>query len=274
MQERRREVKNPTLLAVDLDGTLLSKNGELEPHVIREFKRVSDLGVRYMLATGRLTIAARRFAESLGSDLPIVACNGALVEDSDGKIIFTIPMSKKAIVDVINAVRMIPGFSLHFFTPRGILALRMSEVLRFYMEYIKVEVKIVKKLDEIFKERDIIKLLILSETPRLVDMYLPFLKSYLNGKVYITRSFPTYVEVVDPKANKGVALERLLSYLGYSLDDVMAFGDSENDVEVFKRVGFSVAVANAVPALRKYADYISFNSFGDGVVEALRLFVR
>ncbi|MCD6363334.1 MAG: HAD family hydrolase [Synergistetes bacterium] len=274
MQEGGGKIIKPALLAVDLDGTLLSKDGELESHVISEFKRISGLNVRFMLATGRLTVAARRFAESLGSDLPIVACNGALVEDLDGKILFTIPMRKDAIVEVINAVKLIPGFSLHFFTPRGILALKMSEVLRFYMEYIKVGVNIVRSLDEIFKERDIIKLLILSETPKLVDRYLPFLRSYLNGRVYITRSFPTYVEVVDPKANKGVALERLLPYLGYRLEDVMAFGDSENDIEVFKRVGFSVAVANAVSALRRHADYISLRSFGDGVVEALRLFIK
>lgn len=261
------------LVVVDLDGTLLSKDGKLEPHVIEEFKRIRHHGVKVLVATGRLTMAAREYAESIGSDLPIIACNGALVESLEGEILFTVPLNKEVILDTMRALSLILGFSPHFFTPHKMLALRMSEVLRFYMNYVKERVVVARNLSEIFAERTILKILLLAETPRLVDRYLPFLKRYLNSKAYVARSFPTYVEIVDPKANKGNTLERLLKELGYDLNNVLAFGDSENDIEVFKRVGVSVAVANADPALKSYATYVAKASFGDGVIEGLRLFL-
>ena len=65
MQEGGGKIIKPALLAGDLDGTLLSKHGELESHVISEFKRISGRNTRFMLATGRLTVAARRVAEKL-----------------------------------------------------------------------------------------------------------------------------------------------------------------------------------------------------------------
>ncbi|MCS7233819.1 MAG: Cof-type HAD-IIB family hydrolase [Synergistetes bacterium] len=262
------------LIVVDLDGTLLSREGDIEPHVVEEFRRVRNLGIRIVVATGRLTMAARDFAKKIGSDLPIISCNGALIESLNGDIIFTIPLDKKAILEVLRLLHLIPGFSPHFFTPHRMLALRMSEVLKFYMNYVKEEVMVAKNLSEIFKEKLILKILLLAETSKLVDRYLAFFKNYLNGKAYVARSFPTYIEVVNPKANKGVALEKLLERLEYDLSEVMAFGDSENDIEVFKRVGLAIAVSNADPNLKKYAHYITKAPLGDGVVEALRFFLR
>jgi len=260
-------------VVVDLDGTLISRDGDVDPHVINEFKRIKGLGVNVIVATGRLTMAARDFARKIESDLPIISCNGALIESMDGEILFTMPLSKKILWDVIRMLNLVPGFSPHFFTPYKMLALRMSEVLKFYMNYVKEEVMVARDLSEIFKERMILKVLLLAETPRLVDRYLPFFKSYLKEKAYVARSFPTYVEIVNPKANKGVALEWLIKKLGYDLSDVMAFGDSENDVELFKRVGIPIAVANADPLLKKYARYVTKAPLGDGVVEGLRLFL-
>lgn len=262
------------LIVVDLDGTLLSRNGDVEPHVVREFERVRKLGIRIVVATGRLTMAAREFAKKIGSDLPIISCNGALVESLSGEILFTVPLDKEVILEVLRMIKLVPGFSPHFFTPYRMLALRMSEVLKFYMNYVREEVMVARTLEEIFKEKIILKILLLAETSKLVDRYLAFFKRYLNGKAYVARSFPTYVEVVNPKANKGVALEKLLEKLGYDLSEVMAFGDSENDVEVFKRVGLAIAVSNAEPALKRYAHYVTKAPLGDGVVEALKLFLR
>ncbi len=261
------------LVVVDLDGTLLSRDGILEPQVVGEFRKLRELGIRSIVATGRLTMAAREFAKSIGSDLPIIACNGALIESIDGRILYTTPLKKEVLVDVLNVLKLVPGFHPHFFTPYKMLALRMSEVLRFYMNYVKEEVMVARSLEEIFKERLILKVLLLAETSRLVDRFLPFIKNFLKGKAHVARSFPTYVEIVDPKANKGNALERLLTMLGYDLKSVLAFGDSENDIEIFKKVGFSVAVSNADPSLKKHATYVSRASFGDGVIEGLKLFL-
>lgn len=261
------------LIVVDLDGTLLSRGGDVEPHVVREFERVRKLGIRVAVATGRLTMAALEFARKIGSDLPIISCNGALIESLNREILFSMPLDKRVILEVLRAVKLVPGFSPHFFTPYRMLALRMSEVLKFYMNYVKEDVKVARSLEEVFREKVILKVLLLAETPRLVDRYLTFFKSYLNRKAYVARSFPTYVEIVNPEANKGLALERLLRELGYDFSEVMAFGDSENDVEVFKRVGLAIAVSNAEPVLKRYAHYVTKAPLGDGVVEALRLFL-
>ncbi|ADL59038.1 phosphoglycolate phosphatase [Methanothermobacter marburgensis] len=80
------------------------------------------------------------------------------------------------------------------------------------------------------------------------------------------------VHLTDPEVNKGSSLKLVAESMGIEMSDVMAIGDSENDIEFLERAGFSVAVANADPELREMADYVTAREYGDGVREAIHKF--
>ena len=83
---------------------------------------------------------------------------------------------------------------------------------------------------------------------------------------------PYNVEAVSRKASKGRAIEILAKRYGIGLDEVMAFGDNLNDMEMIETAGFGVAVGNAVDALKERADYVAESCDADGVARTIEKF--
>ena len=81
------------------------------------------------------------------------------------------------------------------------------------------------------------------------------------------------MHLTDPEVNKGSSLIKLLRTKGIHSKEVLAVGDSENDLDFLKMVGVKVAVSNANPELKAIADYVTEKPFGNGVKEALERFV-
>ncbi len=90
-----------------------------------------------------------------------------------------------------------------------------------------------------------------------------------NSGVRIVDSGFAY-HITDVRVSKGKALNLVAEKLDIPIDDFMAIGDSENDVEMLESVGFGIAVANAHPSLKRIADYVTESPDGEGVIEALR----
>lgn len=91
-----------------------------------------------------------------------------------------------------------------------------------------------------------------------------------NVEVYDTKFA---IHLTDPTVDKGSSLEILATDMGISMDEILAIGDSENDIEFLRVVGMKVAVNNADEELKALADYVTKNSYGDGVVEAIEKFM-
>lgn len=89
-------------------------------------------------------------------------------------------------------------------------------------------------------------------------------------EVYDTRFA---IHLTDPAVNKGSSLEIVSKAMGIETDDIMAIGDSENDIEFLEKAGLKVAVANADPELKELADYVTSAKYGDGVAEAIDRFL-
>jgi hydroxymethylpyrimidine pyrophosphatase-like HAD family hydrolase len=81
------------------------------------------------------------------------------------------------------------------------------------------------------------------------------------------------LHITDDQVNKGSSLEIVAKKQGFEMDEIMAIGDSENDIEFLANAGFKVAVANADKSLKEIADYVTINKYGDGVHEAIEKFV-
>ncbi len=81
------------------------------------------------------------------------------------------------------------------------------------------------------------------------------------------------IHLTDPEINKGKSLEIVAKDMGISAKDIMAVGDSENDLEFLEVAGFKVAVANADKELKENTDYVTTKLYGDGTAEAIEKFI-
>lgn len=81
------------------------------------------------------------------------------------------------------------------------------------------------------------------------------------------------LHITDPAVNKGTSLVQVAGDMGILPEEILAIGDSENDLEFLNIAGVKVAVANAEPELKSIADYVTEKPYGDGVKEALERFL-
>ncbi len=81
------------------------------------------------------------------------------------------------------------------------------------------------------------------------------------------------LHITDPAVNKGTSLVQVAGDMGILPEEILAIGDSENDLEFLNVAGVQVAVANAEPELKSIADYVTEKPYGDGVKEALERFL-
>jgi len=90
-----------------------------------------------------------------------------------------------------------------------------------------------------------------------------------RSNVETTKSDSNILEVMKKGVNKKVALNYLCNILGVKKEEVVALGDNENDIEMFKWAGYSIAMSNAIDELKSFSDLIVDNSSNEGVAEGI-----
>ena len=93
-----------------------------------------------------------------------------------------------------------------------------------------------------------------------------------DGRLYLASSKKRYLEMVDARVNKGQALDFLAGRLGILQHEVMAIGDSMNDLDMIQYAGIGVAMGNANPTVRAAADFVTLGNSEDGVAAAVEKF--
>ncbi|MDQ3668684.1 MAG: HAD family hydrolase, partial [Actinomycetota bacterium] len=98
-------------------------------------------------------------------------------------------------------------------------------------------------------------------------------KTRFDGRLYIAKSLPEFLEFASPEVTKASGVAFLAEHLGFSREKTVAFGDGENDIELLDWAGYSVAVANAHDRVRAGADFICASAADEGVAEVLEAFL-
>ena len=95
------------------------------------------------------------------------------------------------------------------------------------------------------------------------------MKSRFDGRLYISKSLPYFLEFASPDVTKGSGLGFVAEHLGFTRERTVAFGDGENDVELLEWAGFGVAVANAHPRVLAVADWVCPSAAEEGVAQVM-----
>ena len=258
------------LIVGDLDDTLLAPKGELSPRTLAALHEAIEAGARVTFATGRMVEAASFFAGQLGINAPLIAYNGALVYDLFAERTVSrleIPMATaRAICKLAEEtglyMQAYPG-------DRYFCAERCEHTAR-YAASIHVrawETPGHQPLSEWISSGQL-KLLGIGAAEAMPEILTRFRMAFPEG-VDFYMSKPTYMETVSATANKANALKALAESLGIKRENVLAFGDGQNDIAMLEYAGCGCAVANASAEVRARADRVVAANSEDGVAREI-----
>jgi len=268
-------VKPPALIAIDLDGTLIGPALVVDERNKAAIERAVSLGSTICLASGRMFLAVRPFATALRLPGPMIVLNGAAVHDAaSGARLCAVPMQPSVALLAYDQLKE-AGFHIQLYFGDSLYLDELDDCARAYLTLSRVEPVVVDDLRRLLDGSppgDVGPLKVLAvDTPARVAEYIPQVARRLGDAALVFKSQPNFLEVTDPGANKGAALEWIARSRGLGIGDVAAIGDSDNDVPMLQAAGHSFAVANATPAARAAAQRVVASQEKCGVAEALDL---
>ncbi len=260
------------LVAFDLDGTLIGRDLVLRPRVREAIERMRDAGIAGCIVTGRMYRASVTYARELYFDAPLVCYQGAAIIDPQrDAVLRDVPLDVETvgtIVDVVQRDRM----HLQLYRNDEYYCEQKNRFSDLYASLAGVEPVIVPSLREAFAYSPATKAVVIDEAERAAA-YVERVRELLGDKVYATRSYPEFVEILNPAVDKGDALRFVAGHLGIDMKDVAAIGDSWNDAPLLRAAGIRIAMGSAPKELLDLADGVVGDVTADGVAEAIDRYV-
>lgn len=269
----KKEIK---LIALDLDGTLLTTQKELSERNRMALCRCAEQGIEVVPCTGRIWAGVPEFIKNLPGVHYAITVNGAVVEDvAHHCVLDERKMSLQTALEILEMAKGYQAMYDAYVGGRGYGEARFMDHLEEHgipdtlqtmilqtRQPVKDLAAEIKKMDSMV---DKINYFFRDGQERLRA------KASLNdrGDVIVTSSFSNNLEINALGATKGEAIVRLADYLGLAHEQTMGFGDGENDMTMMTMSGIGVAMGNAVDSLKEKADYVTVSNDEDGVAAAL-----
>jgi len=259
------------LIAMDMDDTLLDAQQQVGARTREAIRRAMDAGVAVTIATGRMFQSALPFAQELGIHLPLITYNGALIRRGvSGETLFHRPIATDLAQGLADLFRE-RGWYLQKYVDDRLYVAELDENAKFYADYARVEA--IPLGAEFFQMTEApTKMLSMGNLDELNAIRAEVSALY-GDRLYLASSKKRYLEMVDIRVNKGESLAFLAEMLGIAQEEVMAIGDSMNDVDMIEYAGCGVAMGNANATVRAAADFITATNSEDGVAVAIEKFV-
>lgn len=261
------------LVAIDLDDTLLDSGLKIADNCLQAISEVQQRGILVTLATGRMYRSALPYARQIKVDVPLITYQGGLVKNSlSEEIIYYRPLPPAPAVEVIQFFRD-NGIHYHSYLHDQLMMEALSEEGLYYESLSGIKATMVDDLVAVVSSGDAMKIMAVTEDKKLLLAMERELKDRYGETLNITRSKPYFLEVMAREANKADALRVVAAHYQVSRTEVMAIGDSYNDLEMLEWAGVGVAMGNAWEAVKEAADFVTRSNDEDGVAEALRKYI-
>ncbi len=265
------------LLVVDIDGTLLDKNGAISAEDRNALAEAGALGIQVSLSTGRVAQSCLGIIDELSLDGHHIFFDGALVSNlGKGEEIYVRPISEGLVRQVVEFAHL-NAVNLDLFSATRYFVERETWVSDIRSQFFGIQPTIVD-FTQLWRKERIIKggLVVSSADERAkADSFSLHFKNRLGFSRTKTPAYPEvdFINVVASEVSKGKALEELASFLGIPLTQVMAIGDGANDIPLLSSAGLAIAMENAPDELKAVADYVTLDVDHSGVAAAINRFL-
>lgn len=263
------------MLVLDIDGTLTNSQKEITLETKRAINLIQERGHKVMLASGRPTPGMRRYAEELQLEKYggyLLSFNGGrIINCRTGEIVFQKMFPQTLIPKLYHFAKENDCGILTYIGDRIISGTRLDE-------YIAIESRIngmpVQEVDNFldFVDFDVNKLLMTADGDR-AEKYVEILNEKYGDRISVYRSEPFFIELMPQGVDKASSIDRMLSTVGMTRENIICCGDGYNDVTMIEYAGVGVAMANAQDKVKEKADYITKSNDEDGIVQVIDEFI-
>ena len=265
------------LLIVDIDGTIAGSSNQVSSRVKHAIEAAQAQGVRVGIATGRMYKSALRFHHEIGADLPLIAYQGAWIQDPATGVThrhLPVPIEiAQELIDYFEQSHLRDKLSIHVYRDDCLYVREINPDTEAYVGRSGVEVIAAPDLRTVLTERPT-KILAMSEDIALIQSLLTELRQrYTPADLHVTTSVPIFLETTQAGVNKGNAIDYLVKLLGIKAENVLAIGDNYNDVEMLAYAGIGVAMGNAPEDVQSLGDWVAPHVDEDGVAVAIEKFI-
>ena len=274
------------VIIMDIDGTLTNEEKVITPKTKEKLLQLQSEGAVLVLASGRPDRGLIDFIEELEMDKHhgiIVAFNGAKVIDCQTKeVLFNQAMSVEMCQKVLNHMKKFdvrPMVYKDDYIYVNDVYNNIVHVWNRELNVMKYEANIGKyKLCEIddlekFADYPMNKILTTGEPDYLQENYKAMMEPF-KDTLNCVFTAPMYFEFTAKGIDKANAIRLSLLPLGYTKDDMIAFGDAENDKTMIEYAGIGVAMGNATKELKDVADFVTLSNDEDGIAYALQKLLK
>ncbi len=272
-------LKKIKIVVFDLDGTLLADNGTIGEDTRTLIRKLKEYDVRFTFATGRLHSAITYMAEDLDLKVPLVSLDGSLIKSyPEGNTLFESFVQKKHVKKALDFVKKYT-LNIALCHADAIYYTEENYIITQLMEKFGARYEQVDSYDDYFDKT--LEISIAGDNKNFMKyiwerMSFPYsfglkssyFKSHRHDNIY-------YIEIRKKNASKGGGVLRLLKYLKLKPNEAAVVGDWYNDISLFKTKAYKVALANAVPEIKRMADLITErNNNEDGTAEFLEKLLK
>ncbi|WP_054948903.1 Cof-type HAD-IIB family hydrolase [Numidum massiliense] len=259
------------LIALDLDGTLLTDEKEITRETKQLLQRLRQEGKYIVICTGRSTQSVRKLLQNTTFASHVITNNGGTVIDaSSAETLYTATIPRR----YLGIFRDIcDEYSVHcdLTTEKNMYVEQMApEMIALYERYhvAPFEIGDFRDIPE-----EVTKCTLFSEKEKTIEQLIPRLTEQYGSDLTIVQSGEHFIDIMKRGTSKGEALRWLVPQLNLQAADVLAIGNYYNDAEMLAYAGLGVAVANAPEELRAAADAVTASNNADGVRLALEKYV-
>lgn len=258
------------MVVTDIDGTIYSPKCGLKDSVKECIKNLVNEGIIVAIATGRTYGSAKSVADKIGIKCPLICYQGGLVNSYEGEILDVKYLNPDIAREIITDFRQ-RNIHLNVYVEDKLYVENDDKYIKDYIgdkgiDYFKVDS---------FDELDFLKLnklLAIKYDVNFIDKLIKELQSKYP-QIYVVKSFDYFCEIANKEATKGNAIKFLANKYGFSINEVMAIGDQNNDIEMIETAGIGIAMGNGTEEIKNKANYITDTVENDGFIKAVNKYV-
>jgi Cof subfamily protein (haloacid dehalogenase superfamily) len=211
--------------------------------------------------------SVRPYLERAGLEEPVVCYQGAVVaEPASGRFLRHVPIELELAREAIAAVQA-RGFALNCYVDDDLYVAAEHPGARAYADFQHIPLNIVGPLLD-WLDRPPTKLVVVDD-PETLDRLRPELVAHFDGRLFIAKSLPFFLELASPDVSKGSGMAFVADRLGFTATATVGFGDGENDLELLQWAGYAVAVENGDEHVKAIADWVVPGPREEGVAQVI-----
>ncbi|GAB7261112.1 pyridoxal phosphatase [Dickeya ananatis] len=264
------------IIALDLDGTLLTQKKTILPESLQALAQARQAGIKVIIATGRHHSAIHPFYQALALDTPVICCNGTYLYDyQTGQTHDANPLTSAQAKSVLQRLQQFAIHGLMYADDAMLYQHITGHITRtqtWAEQLPESQRPVFRQVDDLMTATDHSRSIWKFATHHTDTAVLNDFAKQVEEELGLACewSWMDQVDIAQTGNSKGRLLQRWVESQGFSMNDVVAFGDNFNDISMLSAVGLGVAMGNSADDVKAHADLVIDHHEKPGIAEVIR----